>query len=119
FWSLEKTGKANISKHQKVLRLPSIAKAEAKKKEAEEAANAKADMEQGIKKASKGKNVLETEDNDENVKKDVKENDDENVDAHQTDIEKYEEESDNVDQVFNKIQIMSFLNTPTRSKKKR
>ncbi|GJZ46619.1 hypothetical protein Tco_0594215 [Tanacetum coccineum] len=64
-------------------------------KRRQKAAQAKAEKQNSIKKASKQKHVEETEDNEEDA-----------------------EETNDVDDVFNKIQTMPFLNTYTRWKRK-
>nr|GEX16884.1 hypothetical protein [Tanacetum cinerariifolium] len=123
-------------------------KDEAKRKAEEKAAVKAKEEEEATKKANKGKKTYQKlkvvkENDDENVDaaaktkeellaeleatkkateleatsaKDV--NVDESTEVNQTDNEHDVEQTDDVDQVFNKIQTMSFLNTSTRSKKK-
>ncbi|GKC47003.1 hypothetical protein Tco_1064725, partial [Tanacetum coccineum] len=82
-------------------------------KVAEEHANKKANEEEPIKQAAEEPAIKKA------TKKDSDENVGETIDVNQTDNQEDIKETDDVEQVLKKISTMLFLNTSTRSKKKK
>ncbi|GKC23097.1 ulp1 protease family, C-terminal catalytic domain-containing protein, partial [Tanacetum coccineum] len=92
---------------------------ESKKKPAEQPRK-KTDKEAKEKEAKKGKHVEETKYDVDNMEKDVEDEEAnlvEEQESEQADNEEDSEENDDVNQIFNNIQTMPFLNTATRSNK--